>query len=148
MAKHKPVVEMVSYGIHSQWDAEDKSLPKVKEFTTSIPAEVDIEFGFVVNIKKAKGKVLHYCIYHPDIPDEDGIPMPPFEGREHVRNNDWNFYLGDTLWEPVSNKIGNWRMTLTLDDTVIADKTFCVENDYPYEGAQFWTRRKMKHRPV
>ena len=47
--------------------------------------------------KKAKGEKLHYCIYHPDIPDADGEVMPPFDGFEYVKDNDWHFYLGDLV---------------------------------------------------
>ncbi|RDV26806.1 DUF3859 domain-containing protein [Alteromonas aestuariivivens] len=144
MAKHKPIVELVSYGIYTKWDADNKSLPKIREFTTQIPAQLDIEFGFVVNIKRAKNARMRYCIYHPGIPDESGQPMAPFDGLEYVRSNDWDFYLGDTLWEPLNNKLGNWRMTLELDGNVVADKTFCVEAELPYEGAQFWARRKFR----
>lgn len=53
-------------------------------------------------------------------------------------------YLGDTLWEPLENKVGDWRMTLELDERIIADKTFVVEEDLPYEGAQFWQRSKLR----
>ena len=141
MAKHKIVTEILSYGIHSQWDAEDKALPKIQQFTTDIPAEIDIEFGFVINIKKAKGKKMRYCIYHPDIPDDDGNVMPPFDGEEYVRSNDWDFYLGDTIWAPVDNKVGPWRMTLEIDGQLIADKTFNVEPESFIEGADFWKQR-------
>ena len=70
--------------------------------------------------------------------------MPPFDGEEYIRSNDWDFYLGDTLWEPLENKVGDWRMTLELDGKIIADKTFTVEEDLPYDGAQFWMRGKPK----
>ncbi|WP_416307818.1 DUF3859 domain-containing protein [Neptunicella sp. SCSIO 80796] len=126
MAKYKAQFEILSYGIHTKWDADSKALPKVRQFTTEIPAEIDIEFGFVINIKKAKGKKVRYCIYHPDIPDESGEPMAPFDGEEYVRSNDWDFYLGDTIWAPIDNKLGDWRMTLELDGNIIADKTFEV----------------------
>ena len=141
MAKHKIITEILSYGIHSQWDAEDKALPKVQQFTTDIPAEIDIEFGYIVNIKKAKGKKMRYCIYHPDIPDEQGNIMLPFDGEEYVRSNDWDFYLGDTIWAPLNDKIGPWRMTLEIDNQLIADKTFNVEAESFVEGADFWKQR-------
>ncbi|WP_438865475.1 DUF3859 domain-containing protein [Neptunicella sp.] len=141
MAKNKAQFEILSYGIHSKWDAESKALPKIRQFTTEIPAQIDIEFGFVINIKKAKGSKVRYCIYHPDIPDEDGIPMAPFDGEEYIRSNDWDFYLGDTIWPPIQNKLGDWRMTLELDGNIIADKTFeVVADDHP-EDADFWKQR-------
>lgn len=148
MAKRQPIVDILTYGIYSKWNAEEKALPKIQTFTLNVPLEVDIEFGFTVNIKRAKNHKVHYCIYHPDIPDKKGNPMPPFTGEEYVRTNDWDFYLGDTLWEPLEDKVGDWRMTLSLENKLIADKTFTVEPDEPYEGAQFWRRGKPKLRRI
>jgi hypothetical protein len=124
MAKRKPEVLIKSFGIYTQWDAASKELPRITEFTTRVRAELDVEFGFIVNIKGAKNAPLDYCIYHPDIPDADGNTRPPFDGTVFVKTNDWDFYLGDTIWAPVSNKLGSWRMTLELASTLIADKTF------------------------
>jgi hypothetical protein len=104
-------------------------LPDVQEFTTRIPAEVDIEFGFVVNIKGAKNLQLEYCIDHPGILDSDGNRRDPFDGAVYVKSNDWNFYLGDTIWEPIEDKLGIWRMTLELDGMIIAEKSFEVIGD-------------------
>ncbi|QJR79748.1 DUF3859 domain-containing protein [Alteromonas pelagimontana] len=144
MAKPKILIEIESYGIYTQWDSQDKALPKVRQFTTTVPAKVDIEFGLIISIKKAKNKKIRYCIYHPDIPDKNGEPMPPFDGEEYIRSNDWNFYLGDTLWEPLHDKVGDWRMTLELEGEVIAEKTFSVEEELPYEGADFWYRNRRE----
>ncbi len=138
MAKRSVVVEMTSYGIYSTWDSKSKDLPKIQEFTTTVDAEIDVEFGYILNIKKAKGEKIRYCIYHPDITTDKGEVLEPFDGEEYVGNNDWDFYLGDTIWAPVSNKIGKWRMTVELKGSIIADKTFdLVAKD---EG-QFWKRR-------
>ncbi|WP_305403751.1 DUF3859 domain-containing protein [Photobacterium leiognathi] len=138
MAKNKPVVHLHSYGIFTTWDSESKKLPKIKEFTLDIPAEIDIEFGFTVNIKKAKGEKIRYCIYHPNITNDDGDVLDPFDGYVYVRNNDWDFYLGDTIWAPISNKVGPWRMTLEMNGSIIADKTFNIFN---HDEGQFWKRR-------
>ena len=67
MAKAKPITSIESYGIYSHWDAKEKDLPQITEFTTDVPAQLDIEFGFIVNIKKAKGQKIKFCVYHPDI---------------------------------------------------------------------------------
>lgn len=147
MAKHKPIIELVSYGIYSQWNEGDKALPKIREFTTQVPAKLDIEFGLVVNIKRAKNQKIRYCIYHPDIPDKNGQPMAPFDGEEYIRSNDWDFYLGDTLWDPIDNKLGNWRMTIELDNHIIAEKTFVIEHEMLQDDeAQFWMRNRPKRR--
>lgn len=141
MAKAKAQVEIKSFGIYDQWDKDDKKLPKVQKFTTQVPAEVDIEFGFVINIKKAKGQKIRYCIYHPDIPDKKGNVMPPFDGEEYIRNNNWDFYLGDTIWLPIEDKVGEWRMTIEIDGNEIASKTFDVNLPELDGEIGFWKKR-------
>nr|WP_086939801.1 DUF3859 domain-containing protein [Thaumasiovibrio occultus] len=138
MAKSTLSIEIVSYGIYSTWDAKSKHLPKIQTFTTDIPATIDIEFGFTVNIKKARGKCLRYVINHPNICDKQGERMAPFTGDVHVKNNDFMFYLGDTIWAPEEDKTGTWHMCLELDGKVIAEKYFEV---YSVDESQFWKRR-------
>lgn len=120
----KPQVRIRSFGVYDNWDSGAKELPRIQEFTTRVKAVLDVEFGFVVNIKGAKNQELTYCIYHPDIPDDEGQVRAPFDGVVYVKTNDWDFYLGDTIWAPVENKLGPWRMTLVLGEQLIADKTF------------------------
>ena len=60
MPKRKPEIRIRSYGIYDQWDSNSKELPRIAEFTTRVPAEIDIEFGMVVNIKGAKNQPLFY----------------------------------------------------------------------------------------
>lgn len=124
MARSKPEYSISSFGIYHHWDADSKELPDIAEFTTRVPAEIDIEFGFVINIKGAKNKQLHYCIEHPGIRDDQGRVRPPFEGDEYIKTNDWDFYLGDTIWQPIDDKLGNWILWLAVDDKRIAEKTF------------------------
>ncbi len=147
MARNKPVFKMISYGVYTQWDERSKALPKLIEATTDIPLREQIEFGFIVNVKKARNAKLTYCIYHPDIPDDSGQPMAPFDGDVYVANNDWNFYLGDTIWLPLENKAGHWRMTLSFDNQIIAEKTFIVDLELTGErslgeGRSFFRPRK------
>ncbi|MEM7313898.1 MAG: DUF3859 domain-containing protein [Planctomycetota bacterium] len=126
MAKRKSQVRMKSYGIYTQWESGSKDLPDVQEFTTKVPARIDIEFGFIVNIKGAKNLELDFCIDHPGILDADGNRRPPFDGTVYIKTNDWNFYLGDTIWEPIEDKLGTWHMYLSLDGKIIAEKSFEV----------------------
>lgn len=126
MAKKKAEVKLDSWGIYTQWDSDSKDLPKLIKMTRDIPCELDVEFGYIVNIKKAKNRKLQYCIYHPDIPDEDGVTMAPFSGEVYIKQNDWMFFIGDTIWKPIENKKGPWRITLAIDDTVYTDETFNV----------------------
>jgi len=120
---------MISYGIYKNWDNVSKELPIIEQFSEIIPARRGIEFGYILSIKKAKGKQLLFCIEHPPFKDEKGDVMPSFEGELYVRTNDWNFFLGDTIWEPVSDKIGSWRLITTVDGVVLADKTFSIVAD-------------------
>ena len=124
MAKRKPEVRMRTYGIYTKWDSESKDLPRISEVTTRVPAEIDIEFGFVVHVKGGKNQELYYCIDHPGILDSNGQRRAPFDGTVYVKTNDWDFYLGDTIWEPIDDKLGHWNMWLELDGTVVAEKMF------------------------
>lgn len=129
MARSKIQCQRVSYGIYTPWDRESKALPKVLEFTRTIPARIDVEFGFILNIRKARGKQLSFCIDHPPFCDKSGDIAPPFTGEEYVRSSDWNFFLGDTIWAPVQDKIGVWRLTVELDGQTLADESFNIVED-------------------
>ncbi|WP_182865938.1 DUF3859 domain-containing protein [Stieleria mannarensis] len=126
MAKQKPEVSVRTYGRYSKWDSGSKELPSFLESTTRIPAEVDVEFGLVINVVGGKNLPLHFCIDHPGIRDAQGKRRPPFEDVVYVKTNDWDFYLGDTVWEPIQDKIGTWRMTLTLEDQIVVEQSFEV----------------------
>lgn len=138
MVKFKFIVEIVIYGIYLKWDVDDKVLFKIKIFINYILLELDIEFGFIVNIKCVKNSKVCYCIYYFDILDEDGIFMLFFDGEEYVCFNNWDFYLGDMLWELLENKVGDWCMMLEFEGKIIVDKIFIVEDDLFYDGVQFW----------
>ena len=119
-----PEVHIKTWGIYSRWDRDSKELPQILERTTRVAAVVDVEFGMVVNIVGAKNMPLDFCIDYPGIRDDKGKVRLPFDGTVFVKTNDWDFYLGDTIWLPIEDKLGDWRMTLELDGQVIADKTF------------------------
>ena len=120
---------MRSYGIYTKWDKDSKDLPRLSQMTTRVRADIDVEFGFLVNIKGAKNQELIYCIDHPGILDQEGAPRPAFDGLVYVKQNEWNFYLGDTIWEPVEDKLGPWHMTLELGGKIVAEKTFELYRD-------------------
>lgn len=140
MAKTIIQSSITSFGIYDTWNENSKDLPKITKFTTDVPAEIGIEFGFIINIKKGKGKKITFCIYHPNIPDKSGNVMPPFSDDVYIRDNNWNFYLGDTIWAPISNKMGDWRMTIECEGQIIADKTFSVNQEDEYLESKFWKR--------
>jgi len=143
MAKTKPIFTIESYGIYEMWGGNSRTLPKISKVTTLVPAQIDIEFGLTISVKKAKGICLNWCIEHPNITDKLGHPMPAFEGQEYVRNNDWTFYLGDTIWAPIEDKVGDWHMYLLYNEQVIAEKTFEVTlDDIELQNErQFWKKR-------
>lgn len=131
MAKHKPIIEIMTYGVHSHWDSTSKELPKIKQFTTEITATEGVEFGFITNIKKAKNEIINFSIFHPGIINKEGNTLAPFKGEIYIRNNNWDFYLGDTiqLLHPtlgLKSNLGIWRMTLELQGKTIAQKSFTV----------------------
>ncbi|MGI2170434.1 DUF3859 domain-containing protein [Shewanella sp. MF05960] len=86
MSKLKADVSIVYSGLFSQWNSESDDLPRFLEATVHVPAVIDTEFGFIARIKKAKNQVLTYCIYHPDIPDDDGNVRPPFDGTVNTQS--------------------------------------------------------------
>ena len=90
----------------------------------------------MLNIKKAKGKKIFYRIEHPPFPDDSGNEAPPFTGELYVRTNDYYFFLGDTVWEPVENKIGTWRLITRLENDVIADKSFSLVDETEFDLQQ------------
>ena len=126
MAKKKIEVTMKSWGIYTQWDRNTKVLPKIKKFSDTIPCELDIEFGYILHIKGAKGKVIDFIIKHPDFPDKNGETAPDFVGSYFINSNDYSFFLGDTIWNPVNDKVGLWTLISYMDGKEIARKTFKV----------------------
>ena len=119
-----PEVSIKTWGIYSIWDKSSRELPTIIERTTTVEAIVDVEFGMVVNIIGAKNRPLEFCIDHPGIRDAQGKRRRPFDGTVFVKSNDWDFYLGDTIWLPLEDKIGDWQMTLAFDGELVAEKTF------------------------
>ena len=124
MAKRKTSVKTVSYGEYTKWDRESRAIPKIVKFTTEVEAEIGTEFGYVLHVTNGKGKILSFVINHPPFPDENGAVSPPFTGEQFIRTNDFEFYLGDCVWEPLDDKLGDWEITTFLEGSVVAQKTF------------------------
>lgn len=123
MAKSKPDVKVKSWGLYTPLDKNSKELPKLIRFTEEIPCEPGIEFGYILHIRKGRGLKLTFQIDHPPFAAADGSPAAPFTGEEYVRSNDWNFFLGDTTWEPIEELAGDWRIRTWLDGELVADRT-------------------------
>lgn len=126
MAKKKPAIKLKSCGIYHHWDSESREVPKIKEFTTEVPAVIGIEFGYVLEFKGARGLKIEFCIDHPPFLGENGEAAPPFTGELYVRTTPYLFYLGDTIWSPAEEKVGPWRLTTRLDGQPVEDKTFQI----------------------
>lgn len=122
MAKRQIESEIYTYGVYTRWDKTSKALPKINEITTEIAIEPDKEFGMVLKLKGCKGKLLKYRIDHPVMIDEHGIEMPPFEGEYFVTSNEYEFFLGDTVWEPYAQMVGEWLLSTWCEGRLLAQK--------------------------
>ena len=135
MARKAPQARITSYGIYTPFDRTGKQLPHVLEFTTDVPAQVGTEFGYVLEITKAQGELLMFRIDHPDFPDADGEPAPPFTGQQRVRTSPYTFFLGDCIWAPAADKVGDWTLTTWIAEKQVARKTFHVTAESPPPNA-------------
>ncbi|MCR9200332.1 MAG: DUF3859 domain-containing protein [Planctomycetaceae bacterium] len=126
MARLKPEFRLRTWGLYTQWDSAAKDIPSIVEVTTRVPAVVDVEFGFVLNVRRGRTAELQYCIDHPGILDDSGQRRPPFTGSVFVKTSDWDFFLGDTIWKPLSDKLGDWHLTVRFENRVVAEKTFQI----------------------
>ncbi|HKM92126.1 MAG TPA: DUF3859 domain-containing protein [Prolixibacteraceae bacterium] len=123
MAKKKIEVTLYSYGEYERWDRKSRAIPKLLDITNVIGADTGTEFGYVLKIKKAKGKRIDFTIEHPSFKDETGKVAPPFTGSVVINSNEYDFFLGDCVWDPPHDKMGNWTMTTKIDGEQVAKKT-------------------------
>ncbi len=123
VARRKAQVEIYTYGLYEGWDRESKDLPTLVKMTTEVEAALDVEFGYVLRIRNARNSKIEFRIEHPPFKDPSGHTAPPFIGELYVKTNDYRFFLGDTIWAPVGDKRGPWRLMTWLDGTLVADKT-------------------------
>lgn len=126
MKRKHPSFQMYSFGKYSTWDRESKQIPKILDFTTEIRAEPEIEFGYVLHIKHGKGETITFKIEHPPFTDENGNITEPFTGEQFIRTNNFEFYIGDCIWEPVEDKRGIWEITTYYRGKIVAQKTFTL----------------------
>ncbi len=126
MAKKKVEVKIDSYGIYTRWDRSSKSLPKIVKHTKEIPCELDIEFGYTLLVRGAKGRTISFVMKHPPFCDDYGNVRGDFVGEMIVNSNEWYFFLGDTIWLPLEDKCGVWELISYLDDKEIARMKFNI----------------------
>ena len=117
---------MHSHGLYDGWDRDGKELPNLVKITTKIAAALDIEFGYVLRVRNARNGKITFRIEHPPFKNADGAVAPAFEGELYVKTNDFRFFLGDTIWAPVEDKKGEWRLITWLDGEKVADKTLTM----------------------
>lgn len=115
---------MLTYGIYTPWERGAKTLPKIIKHTKDIPAELDIEFGYTLLFRGAKGRTISFIIKHPPFCDEWGEVRPDFTGEEIINSNEWQFFLGDTVWLPIEDKCGEWELITMLDGKEVARMKF------------------------
>ncbi len=121
---NRPIeVELINYGIYSEWDRNNNNLPKFIELSDKVEARLGVEFGMIVEIRKARGRYLDFEIDHPPFTDKDGAIVPPFTGTFRVKHNPFQFFLGDTIWDPVQDKRGFWKLSILMEEEVLITKT-------------------------
>ena len=113
---------MHSYGQYDGWNHDSKNLPKLVKITTEVENALDVEFGYILRIRNARNSKITFRIEHPPFKNADGETAPPFDGEIYVKTNDFRFFLGDTIWAPVEDKRGEWRLITWLDGEKVADK--------------------------
>lgn len=117
---------MHSCGLYDGWDRDSKELPKLIKITNEIEAALNVEFGYILRIRNARNRKITFRIEHPPFTDSSGERAPPFEGELYVKTNDFRFFLGDTIWAPVEDKRGAWRLMTWLDGEAVADETLIM----------------------
>jgi len=124
MKRRRPAFSMYSYGEYERWDRESKKIPRILKITTEIEAESGTEFGYVLRIKNGKGTTISFKIEHPPFTNEIDEIAPLFTGEQFIRTNDYEFYLGDCIWEPPEDKMGIWELTTYFEGMLVASKKF------------------------
>lgn len=124
MKRKNPSFKIYSYGGYSTWDRESKAIPKILDFKTDIKASAGTEFGYVLHIRQGKGETLTFKIDHPPFTNESGETVPPFTGEQFISTNDFMFYIGDCINEPLEKYLGEWVITTYYRGKIIASKTF------------------------
>ncbi len=117
---------MHSHGRYDGWIRESKDLPRLVEITTEVEASLDVEFGYILRIRNARNSKIVFRIEHPPFKNSEGGIAPPFDGDLYVKTNDFRFFLGDTVWAPVEDKRGAWRLITWLDGEKVADRTLML----------------------
>lgn len=126
MPRRKPNISIANYGRYSTWDKKSRDLPKLLKYTSEIEAVEGNEFGIIIDVDNMKGKVLNFIIKHPPILNSDGNLLPYFKGVLHVNTNHARFFVGDGIWLPVDDKIGEWEVVILFEGIIKVSKKFNI----------------------
>lgn len=128
MKKSKKKFEVIieSYGLYTQWNSNDRELPKIVEFTNVIRAYEGNEFGMILRIRKGKGVKLDYNITRPAIQIGSNRAENDLGGKHIIRSNDYKFFVGDCINPPLEDKLGKWIISIYSEGVLLAKKTFNV----------------------
>lgn len=125
-SKKKPKFKIESFGRYSHWERGSKELPKIQEFTDTILSEEGNEFGMILHITGGKGAKIYYCIKHPPFKDKFGNIESDFKGEYFVNSNNSHFFIGDCIWLPIEDKVGEWIISVEFEGRLIEEKKFKV----------------------
>lgn len=126
MAKRKPEFKIKSYGTYAEWNRDSDAIPKLIKIAEEVIFHPNVEFGLVLSIKGGKGLKLDFRVIHPKFNDANGDAATDFVGEHYVNANTWQFFLGDTVWEPYNDKLGLWRFIINAEGKVVADITLNI----------------------
>ena len=125
-SKKDGTVELVNYGRYTPFEAGSRQLPRIREYTHTIPCRDGMCFGFIVRAHKAKGDILRFVVERPG---DDGDWRTVDERELRPRKNTEKFYVGEFVAEPVERALGRWRLSLYYKDRTIVQKEFDVISD-------------------
>lgn len=73
---------------------------------------------------------LDYIIKHPPFKNDAGNIEPDFTGEYYVNSNQYEFYIGDCIWNPVEDKVGIWEIEVFHNGYKLVNKVFKVVTPY------------------
>lgn len=126
MPKRKIKISIANYGEYTTWNKKSRQMPKLLRYTDTIEAIEGNEFGIIINVDHAKGKVLEFIIKHPPLLNPQGNRIPQFKGELYVNSIHTQFFVGDGIWLPLEDKIGEWEVIILLDNKEMVSKKFMI----------------------
>lgn len=126
MSQRRLRASVRSFGIYQPWTGKRSEVPRLVRFGDHVPAELGIEFGYILRIRDGSGAMIDWRIEHPPFVGPSGKVAPAFTGRFGVKGNDFDFFLGDTVWEPIADKCGPWTMITSYQGQELARQSFLV----------------------